>query len=75
MTPVINIPGFGDHAAEKVCRDLKIQSQNDTKKLEEAKKLVYLRGFTDGIMVTGKYAGEKVKPVCCGIASSMITYV
>jgi leucyl-tRNA synthetase len=36
--------------------------QNDTKKLAEAKQLVYLKGFTDGIMIAGQYAGKKA---CC----------
>jgi hypothetical protein len=44
----------------QVCEDLKIQSQNDEKKLEEAKGMVYLKGFTEGVMTVGMYAGEKV---------------
>ena len=35
--------------------------QNDTKKLAEAKQLVYLKGFTDGVMVVGDHAGKKVR--------------
>ena len=35
--------------------------QNDTKKLAEAKQLVYLKGFTDGVMVVGEHAGKKVR--------------
>lgn len=34
--------------------------QNDTKKLAEAKQAVYLKGFTDGVMLVGPYAGRKV---------------
>jgi len=60
VVPIISIPGFGEKAAEKVCADLKIGSQNDTKKLAEAKQMVYLKGFTDGVMLVGKYKGEKV---------------
>lgn len=35
--------------------------QNDTKKLAEAKQLVYLKGFTDGVLIVGDYAGKKVR--------------
>ena len=38
-----------------------MQSQNDSKKLAEAKQLVYLKGFTDGVLLAGPHKGEKVR--------------
>ncbi len=61
VIPIVHIPGFGDRAAEKVCTDLKIASQNDAKKLAEAKNMVYLKGFTEGVMLVGPHAGKKVR--------------
>lgn len=40
-----------------------MQSQNDAAKLAEAKNMVYLKGFTDGVMEVGPYAGRKVSEV------------
>ncbi|KAA8545447.1 hypothetical protein F0562_020231 [Nyssa sinensis] len=61
IVPIINIPDFGDKSAEKVCTDLKIKSQNEKDKLAEAKRLTYLKGFTDGIMLVGEFTGRKVQ--------------
>ena len=72
VIPIINIPGFGTAAAQKVCEDMKIQSQNDTKKLSEAKQLVYLKGFTDGVLVVGPHAGKKVSEVKVEIKGEML---
>ncbi|MCL7028532.1 hypothetical protein MKW94_019039 [Papaver nudicaule] len=40
---------------EVVCVDLRIKSQHDKEKLAEAKRLTYLKGFTEGTMKVGEY--------------------
>ena len=63
VVPCVRIEEFGDACAPVVCERLKIKSQNDKVKLEEAKHQTYLKGFTDGIMLLGEFAGEAVKEV------------
>ena len=72
VVEIIDIPELGTAAAVKVCKEMKIASQNDTKKLAEAKQLVYLKGFTDGVMNVGPYKGKKVSEVKNIIKNEMI---
>lgn len=47
--PIIEVPELGTLSAVAAYDKFKIQSQNDKEKLAEAKELVYLKGFYDGV--------------------------
>ncbi|MED6176283.1 hypothetical protein PIB30_086621 [Stylosanthes scabra] len=61
IVPIIEVPGFGNKCAEYVCDEFNINSPNDKEKLVDAKKQTYLKGFTEGTMIVGEYAGKKVQ--------------
>uniref|UniRef100_A0A182QC67 leucine--tRNA ligase n=1 Tax=Anopheles farauti TaxID=69004 RepID=A0A182QC67_9DIPT len=61
--PIIDVPGLGNLCAVYAYEKFKIQSQNDREKLTEAKELVYLKGFYDGVMLVGDHKGKKVQDV------------
>lgn len=70
--PIINVPSLGDLSAVTAYEQFKIQSQNDRDKLLEAKELVYLKGFYDGILLIGEYAGNKVQDVKKNIKNKLV---
>ena len=72
VVPIIEIPGYGSTAAVAVCEKLKVKSPNDREKLAAAKDEVYLKGFTDGVMLVGPYAGRPVKEAKPLIRQEMI---
>jgi leucyl-tRNA synthetase len=47
--PIIEVPDCGSLSAVTLYDKLKIQSQNDRDKLQEAKDFIYLKGFYDGV--------------------------
>lgn len=49
--PIIDVPEFGNLSAIAAYEKLKIQSQNDKEKLLEAKEMVYLKGFYEGVCI------------------------
>jgi leucyl-tRNA synthetase len=70
--PIIDIPGEeskeeGKGSEETIsmiavdlCKKMKIKSQKDIKKLDEAKDIAYKRGFNSGVFSIGEFKGMKV---------------
>ncbi|CAG7727120.1 unnamed protein product [Allacma fusca] len=70
--PIIDIPGIGTLSAPSVCTTLKITSQNDAEKLREAKEMIYLKAFYEGIMIVGPHTGKKVQDIKKDIQKQLI---
>jgi leucyl-tRNA synthetase len=51
---------LGDLTAVALCESLKIKNQNDKELLVTAKDEAYKKGFHEGIMLVGTFAGSKV---------------
>ena len=59
--PVIATPTYGKMTVPAVIKQLKIQSQKDTKQLAEAKEIAYKEGFYNGTMLVGEFKGLPVQ--------------
>jgi len=59
---IISTPGFDEHPAIEVCEKLKVKSQKEREKLDEATNIVYKKEFHQGILKEncGEYSGLKV---------------
>lgn len=61
--PIINTPELGDMPAQKLIQDMHIKNQQQRAKLDEAKHIVYKKGYYEGTMTDrcGPYAGLPVQ--------------
>ena len=70
--PVISTPTYGDLIAPAIIKQLKIQSQKDTKQLAEAKEIAYKEGFYSGTMIIGEFKGQSVQDAKPKVRAAMI---
>lgn len=70
--PIIESKDFGTIPAQRICEELQIRNQMERKKLEKAKQIIYKKGFYEGIMLVGKYKGEKVEIVKDKVKNDLI---
>lgn len=70
--PVLSTPTYGEMTAPALVKELKIQSQKDTKQLAEAKEIAYKEGFYNGTMSVGEFKGQPVQEAKTRVRASMI---
>ncbi|CAG9091449.1 unnamed protein product [Plutella xylostella] len=70
--PILEIPEYGNLSAIHVYDKLKIQSQNDKDKLLQAKEMVYLKGFYDGVLLVGEFKGKKIQDVKKNLQTKLV---
>jgi len=63
---------FGSASAPYLCDSMKITSHKDKKRLTEAKNEVYKKGFYEGVLTVGPYAGSKIMDVKETIKNDLI---
>lgn len=72
VLPIIDTEKYGNLTAKTLCEEMKIQSPKDSVKLAEAKKIAYKEDYYSGVMVVGKYKGEKVEVAKSKLKADMI---
>ena len=73
--PIIEVPELGNLPAIVACDMFKVNSQNDTKQLADAKELTYKKGFYDGIMLVEDYKNQRVQDVKKLVQNKMLEEV
>ena len=72
---IIKIEGFGEFPAKEICEKLKIKSQEEKEKLDEATNEIYKKEYHTGILKENckKYAGKKISKIKDEIINDFIS--
>ncbi|CCK71315.1 leucine--tRNA ligase CDC60 KNAG_0G02590 [Huiozyma naganishii CBS 8797] len=73
LVPIIHTEKYGDITAKTLCEEKKIQSPKDVNLLAEAKKAAYKEDYYSGVMIYGKYKGEKVEEAKAKVKADLIS--
>eukprot|EP00917_Polyrhabdina_sp_WS-2016_P029090 GHVP01061964.1.p1 GENE.GHVP01061964.1~~GHVP01061964.1.p1 ORF type:complete len:1123 (+),score=220.05 GHVP01061964.1:33-3371(+) len=72
VVEIIEIPGMGKRAAVDVCESMNILSSKDKDKLTKAKEQVYKKGFYEGRLIVGEFAGSLVSEAKTKVQKKLI---